>query len=70
MKPLDQLALELLPMDEADLRRIRDMSHAEFTILLAMHKAEEVEAVNVTDEHLADFLEHHLVPHFRQRGAK
>lgn len=60
MKPLDHLALELSPLDEADLRRIRDMSQGDFAMLLALHKAEEVELSKITDAEVEAFLMAHI----------
>lgn len=48
MKALDDLAFDLATFcDEADLRRVRSMSEADFVMLLALHGAAEVELCEV-----------------------
>jgi hypothetical protein len=43
MKSLRRLAFDLVPhFDEADLRRLRSISEADFVMLLALHRAEEI----------------------------
>jgi hypothetical protein len=60
MKPLAQLAEELSAMDAPDLRRIRDMTEADFAMLMALHAAEESALQQVSyemsDDELAGFL--------------
>lgn len=43
MIDLSKLAQELAVIDAPDLRAIRDMTEADFSILLALHAAEESE---------------------------
>lgn len=50
MKTLDQLAFDLAAFcEEADLRRVRSMSEAEFVMLLALHGAAEMDLAETED---------------------
>lgn len=52
MKNLRELAADLAPLcDPEDLRRLRSMSEADFVMLLAMHRTEEIELAKIISEH-------------------